>query len=505
VLFHDWKRHFDPQNLNDMIHQHPFITLSEVKEDQLTTLRTRLEAIRVDLQKKQLAEEPVEFGRVSTLHYGRWVILSRDSFRDEPAVPVGIRLVFTTNYDGIGEDHQEYHLTELVTKLTTYIDDLYECCVGYPEPGERTEESRKNFLKKGMIHTAAFYNGAPGRSVGQIHQEAALHQHIWKFLQNKKWDEKTPAVEIHRAIRQEVDSKPEFAWSKEKAGVQGVKWLPFLGWGSLLVLLLVLGLVFFLIMSIVWPPFPSWGWLLVPGPVLLWILYIFLFHELWDKKVTLSQSELDDTKINELKKVEDFFPQNQFTQVAVLKPGLSRRFNFWLWMFRTEVLAGCVFVKGKLLNIPTIHFARWVRIDKGKHVLFFSNFDGNWEQYLGDFIDQSGWGLTAIFSNTVNFPKTSFMGLLGIIPVVLGKIPGLVTRVPRMPVTLPGTNMVLTGGAYDEEHFLAWSRSTQIPTQVWYCPYRHLSIKNINNNTKIRNELREDLNEAQAKLFLKRF
>ena len=139
-----------------MINQHPLITLSEVKEDKLDSLKTRLEEIRVSLLNSQLAGAPTEFGKVSTLHYGRWVILSRDSFRDEPAVPVGIRLVLTTNYDGVGNDHEDYHLAELVTKLTKYIDDLYECCVGYPEPGERTEESRKNFLKKGMIQHIRF-------------------------------------------------------------------------------------------------------------------------------------------------------------------------------------------------------------------------------------------------------------------------------------------------------------------------------------------------------------
>src|SRR5207342_3104457 len=101
--------------------------------------------------------------------------------------------------------------------------------------------------------------------------------------------------------------------------------------------------------------------------IIICLIYIFLFHELWDKKVTLAQSELNDDRINELKKVEDIFPQNQFTQVAVLKPGFARQLNFRIWMLRTKVLAGCVFVKGKLLNIPTIHFARWVLIDNNKH------------------------------------------------------------------------------------------------------------------------------------------
>jgi hypothetical protein len=273
-----------------------------------------------------------------------------------------------------------------------------------------------------------------------------LRDHIWNYIKDNKWDENATAVDIHRNIRKEVDSKPEFEWSKQKAKVQGIKWFNLIAYGLLLIAAIPL--------------------------IIVGAIYLFLFHEIWNKKQTLTLSQLDDKKVNKLKEVEDLFPQNQFTQVAVLKPNFIRRLNFQIWMMRTRVLANNVFVHGKLLNIPTIHFARWVLIDKNRHVLFFSNFDGNWQQYLGDFIDQSGWGLTGIFSNTVNFPKTRFM---------------------------------ITGGAYDEEHFLAWSRSTQVPTQVWYCPYPQLSIKNINTNTKIRNELRMDLNEKKAKIFLKRF
>ena len=122
------------------------------------------------------------------------------------------------------------------------------------------------------------------------------------------------------------------------------------------------------------------------------------------------------------------------------------------------------------MGIPTIHFARWVLFDDNKRVLFFSNFDGSWQQYLGDFIDKSGWGLTSIFSNTTCFPKTRYL---------------------------------FWGGAYDEEHFLAWSRNTELQTQVWYNAYPELGIKNVNNNSRIRSELFKNLSEKKAADFLK--
>ena len=141
-------------------------------------------------------------------------------------------------------------------------------------------------------------------------------------------------------------------------------------------------------------------------------------------------------------------------------------------MLFAKALINNLFIKGKLMGIPTIHFARWIMMDDNKHMLFFSNFDGSWQQYLGDFIDKSGWGLTGIWSNTVNFPKTNYL---------------------------------FTGGAYDAEHFLAWSRYYQIPTDVWYCAYPNLSIKNVMNNTYIRNELTKTPSEHTSSKFLKRF
>src|SRR4030095_7258144 len=288
---------------DDMIKQHPLIILSPVKKDKLDSLDQRLSVIRENLQRST----ETEFKKVTTLHYGRFVILSRESFRDEPTIPVNTRLIFSTNFDG----DEEEHLTQLVTHLTKYIDDIYECCEDYPETGARTTESRKGYLKKYSIKTSAFFNGAPGRSVQQIHQEASLRDHICNYINTCKWNGNTTAVEIHRAIRKEIDSRPEFEWSKQKAEVQGIKWFNLIAYGLLLIAAIPL--------------------------IIIGALYLFLFHELWNKKQTLTLSQLDDKKVNKLKEVEDLFPQNQFTQVAVLKPNFIRRLNFQIWMLRTRV------------------------------------------------------------------------------------------------------------------------------------------------------------------------
>jgi hypothetical protein len=168
---------------------------------------------------------------------------------------------------------------------------------------------------------------------------------------------------------------------------------------------------------------------------------------------------------------EDFVFQNQFSQIMPMKKGRSRLITVNVLYTLTRVLVRLLFVKGKLMGIPTIHFARWIQLNNKKRMLFFSNFDGSWTQYLGDFIDKSGWGLTGIFGNTLGFPKSLFL---------------------------------IFRGAYDERHFLGWSRRWQIQTQVWYAADTEQSIKNVNINTLLRNDLSSSLNEKKAQLFLSR-
>jgi hypothetical protein len=131
-----------------------------------------------------------------------------------------------------------------------------------------------------------------------------------------------------------------------------------------------------------------------------------------------------------------------------------------------------VYVQGALAKIQSIHFARWTLIDGGRRLLFFSNFDGSWQSYLGEFVDKSPAGITAIWSNCVGFPKTD--GLTG-------------------------------GGAAWEASFRAYVRDHQTPTAVWYGAYRNLSIRNINNNSRIRRGLVGSMTDTEARDWLALF
>ena len=368
---------------------------------------------------------------IGTVHYARWVIIDGQKLKNE-TTPT--QLVFSSNHDG----DTAAHIYDLVQHLGGLLDLIYSNSPDY------TPQDKEGFLTKTRIKEAAFYVGAPGRSVKDIALEKTLHHEIAAQLKKTDWNGKS-AKEIHEAVQQQVFANPQFEWAKEKIEVPGIRWV---------------GLILFILVLLILLPV-----------IILWAIYMQVVHERFDKPLGLNPNQLDDDHLNKMQADEDFAFQNQFSQIIDMKPGIARLVTIsGLYLF-AKMLIKLLFVKGKLMGIPTIHFARWVQVNDKKRMLFFSNFDGSWTQYLGDFIDKSGWGLTGIFGNTKNFPRALFL---------------------------------VFKGAYNQRQFLAWARYTQIQTQFWYVDDLTQSIKNVNNNTMIRNELSSSLNEKQAKLFLTR-
>ncbi|HSI77901.1 MAG TPA: hypothetical protein VK957_18525 [Lunatimonas sp.] len=408
------------------------VPIIKSKVDELLDLLGR---ISDDLEKGRF---PL-FEELHIIHFARWVVIDYGkSWINDPADRTP-KLIFVVDYDGEEADLLE----KLCNDSAGLLDKVYCCCENFPLYEKRTPESRTAFLANNVIKDAAVYIGAPGRTVQQIKDESILRNFIRKHLDSKTW-ENVSAHKIYQNIKQEVTSNPDFAFLNQKVKTPSVNWL---------------GLVFLGIVILILLPL-----------IIFWVLVLHIFYERKDENFTRKRSQLDDKFLNELEKSEDIKSQNQFTQLVDMKEGKFRLLTIKAMFFLSKSLIKFFFVQGKLMGIPTIHFAKWVMFEDNSRVLFFSNFDGSWQQYLGDFIDNSGWGLTGIFSNTKIFPKTNFL---------------------------------LTGGAYDEEHFLAWSRNSELITNVWYTAYPNLSIKNINNNTKIRVQLMKSLSERQAAKFLK--
>jgi hypothetical protein len=385
------------------------------------------------------------FAELESVHFMRWVVVPPAS-SEAPA-----QLAFESNHDGTPEQH----LAELFAKAPEGMQAIYQHCLGYPSrAGLRgltaaagADAPNIAFLLDHKIPSCAFYVGVPGLTMKQVRGEAEIRRRIEAYLRPAAPNGQLPHADpraVYEGALALIRRDPALAAILDKSSDPPPRSLLRLATG------LTLGL----------SALPA----LVPA------LFAIRGKEIFDKQT--GSVAIPDTA-RALMAREDLQVQNQLTHVVPLKAGPLRAASARTVLFAIDFLAREWFTRGQLGGISSIHFARWVLIDEGKRLLFFSNYDGSWESYLGDFIDKAAVGLTSVWSNTQEFPKSLFL---------------------------------LFKGATDEERFKAWTRAHQITTQLWYSAYPDLTVRNILNNRAICAGLRRGLKyEHQLRRWLARF
>ncbi|HTU61101.1 MAG TPA: hypothetical protein VMF89_21755, partial [Polyangiales bacterium] len=369
------------------------------------------------------------FSDLEGVHYARLILLD-----DEHGL--GPRLVFATDYDGPeGQDCNKSeafdgHLAEIAAskRVAAGFDRLLQHCEGYQGQGDLTA-----FLSRHSVRSRTSYVGAPGRSVKQIRWELELRKQIEALL-TQLTKQPLSAAALREAVRSQLKlhvpqfpAQPDFSKRLRRDQVL----LTLAGVGALAGL----------------------GPLGLLGGV---GAYAYFRH----KEDTDPQFQIthDAKTLGDLERASDEenrFLQNPLTHLVEIKPGPMREALIRVVFAAIQYRATYVDNLGKLGDIPSIHFARWALVPP-RHVLFLSNFDSSWQSYLGDFIDKASAGLTAVWSNTRDYPRTKNL---------------------------------LKAGSRDAARFLAWTRAHQRPTAVWYSAYPDLSIVNVNDNTAIRRGL----------------
>jgi len=72
----------------------------------------------------------------------------------------------------------------------------------------------------------------------------------------------------------------------------------------------------------------------------------------------------------------------EWTLFAKVKPGHEKTLLDWT---KARISKSGKDEEDKVVKIGTLHDSRWVFFDNGTRVLFTSNFDGDWGQYIDDF------------------------------------------------------------------------------------------------------------------------
>jgi hypothetical protein len=304
-----------------------------------------------------------------------------------------------------------------------------------------------------VVKPNAYHIGNVGRSVVRTHDEADLRDAIENFLDDVvKQGSIGSATSIRQRVQAFVQSQPGFGWAANVQPRQTAMehFLPRLK-------IAVVAIVALLLLP-----------LLIPLAV-IWIIMLR-----WAETHEPPPAELDiDNHVRNLVRREDrtHIVQNHLASITIVKPGAFRRITLRGVLWVANLIARTS-DKGELSGIPSIHFAHWSLIDNGRRLLFLSNFDGSWENYLDDFIDKASTGLTGIWTNTIDFPKTSWL---------------------------------VKEGARDGSRFKAQARDKQTYTNVWYSAYKQLTVQTIDNNSQIREDLFTSLDDTATRDWLRRF
>jgi len=385
----------------------------------------------------------IPFKKITTIHFARFVIL--DACKDAYGQDIPARLAFTTNYDLPLNNHMQ----QMIAVAGKGLWQLFSMCEDFPQ-GPFNASMLDAYFQDYSKKAETFYVGVGNRSVQQIREEHVLRNAINDYTdQNRQSIHQQSAVAARQQIIDYVNGNPDLAFAKIPVPAASKKWdAAFYG-----------KLIGVIILFIVFLP------IIIPF-VIVWML-IMLSIEIREKQVP---NNLTKDHIRELVNRETQMVQAQFSALGNVKPGKFRLATMMFLLRTTDFLAPYLFAKGKLSGIPTVHFARWLIIDEGRQMLFLSNYDGNSENYLRDFIHIAAKQLTLMFCHTEGYPKTRLM---------------------------------VFGGAKDAEGFMQWARAKQIITNVWYSANKEVSVKNIYNNSKIRNGLYGTMTETEASEWLR--
>ncbi len=410
--------------------QSNFMVLAPITRERETTLRDLLTSMNFAPGRVNAHNTLVPFARCDTLHFARFVILDDNTLDDVRVYGLGrqtypLYLAFLGDVDG----EADRFLEEIGRLAENGLRAIFSCCEGVS-----SDTDIVRWMKANRAPAIASYVNWRGRTVHRVREEAALRNSLGDYLQSHATDlaGRTPR-EIQAALKQFVKGETE----RGRISLTAEDSTP-LGWRLRDLLHLVGVPLLFVIAS--------------PLLILAAPLFIARLRSLERTDPELCE-RVDDSWSDQLASLEDHDVTNQFTAMGTLKPGFIRLCTTTLVLSLVDYAAHHVFTRGRLARIRTIHFARWVFLDGKKRMVFFSNYDGTVESYMDDFINKTGFGLNAVFTNGIGYPRTRWL---------------------------------ILGGCEDERKYKDFLRRHTLPTQVWYKAYPGLTAIDLERNGRIR-------------------
>lgn len=416
-----------------MTPQSSFMVLAPIDPAREAELRQLLDSMNTAPGRVNANNALIPFAQFDTLHFARLLILDDKTTGDVrvhglPVQTYPLYLAFLGDIDG----DEDAFLQDLARRATNGLRSLFSCCQGFT-----TGTDLADWFKRHRSPSIANYVNCRGRTVRQVREEAALREALEGHItSNRHLLQGLSPKELHVKLRQFVNAEKSaghLSLSRESPTP--------VGWWIRNALHLIGG--------------PVLALFALPLLIVLTPFYFFRLRQLEKTDPEICPT-VDQAHSNELALTEDHDVTNQFSAMGSLKPGLVRTLTT-IGVLSVVNFAARHFVRpGRLGRIRTIHFARWVFIAGKRRMAFFSNYDGSVESYMDDFINKTGFGLNASFSNGIGYPRT---------------------------------NWLVFDGCTDERKYKEFLRRHTVPTQVWYKAYPGLTAIDLERNTRIRRGL----------------
>lgn len=432
-----------------MTPQTTIMVLAPIKDGQIEPLRSLLAGMNTRPGFADPDNALLPFRRLERVHVARLFVLTFPAWRDievhgETPRAFPPSLVLLCDIDG---DRASF-FDDLVQIAAPGLRRLFGHCQDFPETGDLT-----SWLRARNVVEAANYVNMRGRTVRQVHEEAALHNALSARLPQAVADHgKDDPAKLYDALVAHVREEQ----SQGRLPLTAPTPTPALWFMREVAHLILVPL----------------GLILISPLVLIALPFLYLRLRALETSDPEVLPRPDTADIVAFSAMEDHDITNPFSAAGDVKPGAFRRNAASFFLYLLDYSARHVFGRGYLTRVKTIHFARWVFLEDKRRMLFCSNYDGSLESYMDDFINKVAWGLNLVFSNGVGYPATR--------------------------------NLV-KGGAEQEEKFKRFLRRHQIKTDVWYKAYPGLTAFQLAENSRIRQGLeRRPLGDAGLRDWLAR-
>jgi hypothetical protein len=416
-----------------MTPQSNFMVLAAVEPGREAEIRGLLESMNLSAGRVDPDNSLIPFAKFDRLHFARVLLLDDQTTGDVAAhgLPVTIHPLYLALLGDVDGDPDDF-LDELADRATYGLWRIFDCCSGFTHDLPLAE-----WMRLHRSPPIANYINCRGRTVRQTREEANLREILLAHISThrEEYAGLSPR-EIHAKLGRFFDDEKSSGRitltpdAPTPPGWRARNLFHLLAWPALILLLSPL--------------------LLVAAPFYLIAL----------RRREKSDPELcgavDQAYSDKLSLGEDHDVTNPFSAMGTLKPGLLRLLTVIGVLSTVDYAARHIVRPGRLGRIRTIHFARWVFLDHKRRMVFFSNYDGSVESYMDDFINKTGFGLNASFSNGIGYPRTHWL---------------------------------VMDGCADERKYKEFLRRHTIPTQVWYKAYPGLTAIDLERNTRIRRGL----------------